>query len=65
MKVKLNVDLLRDSGVSILGPGQTIIKTGVSHSDAKAQVQAEIDARVAAAGGTLDDLVAANAAFNS
>lgn len=65
MKVKLTVDLLRDNNTTVLGTGQTITKIGSSHTDAKAQVQAELDARIAAAGGALQDLSDANAAFNS
>jgi hypothetical protein len=65
MKIKLNVDLLRDNGTSILGPGQTITKTGSTHSEAKGLIQVEIDARVATATQTQQDLNDANTAFNS
>lgn len=65
MKVKLTVDLLRDNNTSVLGAGQSITKTGASHSEAKALVQAEVDARLAAATAAAQDLADANVAFNS
>lgn len=65
MKVKLTVDLLRDNNTSVLGTGQTITKTAATHSEAKALVQAEVDARVAAAAAQAQELADANVAFNS
>ena len=66
MKVKLTVDLLRDNNTSVLSPsGGTIVKTAATHSEAKALVQAEIDARVAAASAQAQDLADANSAFNA
>lgn len=65
MKVKLTVDLLRDNNTSVLGTGQSITKVGATHSEAKALVQAEVDARVAAAAAQAQELADANVAFNS
>lgn len=65
MKVKLTVDLLRDNNSSVLGAGQSITKTGATHSEAKALVQAELDARLNTAQTNLTELTDANNAFNS
>ena len=65
MKVKLTVDLLRDNNTSVLGAGQSITKTSATHNEAKALVQAEIDARVLAATTQAQELADANTAFNS
>lgn len=66
MKVKLTVDLLRDNSTSVFGsvPG-AIVKTAATHSEAKALVQAEIDARLNAAAAAAQELADANVAFNS
>jgi hypothetical protein len=65
MKVKLTVDLLRDNNSSVLGTAQQITKTAATHNEAKALVQAEIDARVLAATTQAQELADANTAFNS
>ena len=68
MKVKLTVDLLRENNTSVLNattPSGTITKTAATHSEAKALVQAELDARLANANGVAQDLSDANSAFNA
>lgn len=64
MKIKLTVDLLRDNNTSILGTAQTITRTGATHTEAKALVQTEIDARLNAAAAAAQELADANVAFN-
>lgn len=62
-KLSLSVQLKKDNGTSI---GSAITSGDrTSLTEAKAVVQAEIDARKAVAAATSQDLIDADAAFNS